>query len=188
MKKLYILAALCALFCVGCVQTKVEKMEGHLGSVDRQSFPEIKGAQLELAISGSPELVAGRDEKVTFILRNLSKSPLNIPEWFSHEPDNIEISCQVWFPKQTAPVEDRWLTYPVIPKRPVMRYPLRIGGHMFVSVDVPLDFLKGLVVEPGTERRYFIKARLNLNSVSAESKVTAITVKAPAPVKKGKRK
>ena len=151
MKKLYILAALCALFCVGCVQTKVEKMEGHLGSVDRQSFPEIKGAQLELAISGSPELVAGRDEKVTFILRNLSKSPLNIPEWFSHEPDNIEISCQVWFPKQTAPVEDRWLTYPVIPKRPVMRYPLRIGGHILCGTGQPQTRFAG-TREPGSDQ------------------------------------
>ena len=186
MKKIYILSALLVLLSAGCVQSKVEKMEGHLGSVDRQSFPKVQGAKLELAVSGTPELIAGRDKKVTFILKNLSNTPINIPEWFSHEPDNIEISCQIWFPKQHAPAEDRWLTYPVVPKRPVMRYPLRLGGKMFVSIDVPLGFLEHLVVAPGTERRYFIKAKLNLNSVSAESKVSAITVKA-APAQKAKK-
>ena len=167
------LIALC-----GCVQTKVEKMESKLGTIDRQNYPEVKDAKLELAISGNPELISGRDKKVTFILKNLSSAPISIPEWFTNEADNIEISCQIWFPKQHAPEPDRWITYPVIPKRPIMRYPLRIGAKMFVSVDVPLEFLDHLIVKPGTERRYFIKAKLNLKSVSAESKVSAITVKA----------
>lgn len=178
----------CAAALSGCVETKVEKMESHLGSVDRQQFPEVKDAKLELSIAGKPELISGRDKKVTFILKNLSNSPVNIPEWFSNDPDNIEISCQVWFPKQHAPREDRWITYPVIPKRPIMRYPLRLGGKMFVSVDVPLEFLENLIVAPGTERRYFIKAKLNLNSVSAESKVSAITVKAAQPKSKVRKR
>ena len=163
----------------GCVESKVEKMESHLGMVDRQTFPEVKDAKLELAISGNPELISGKDKHVTFILKNLSNSPISIPEWFTNEADNVEISCQVWFPNQHAPEPDRWITYPVIPKRPVMRYPLRIGAKMFVSVDVPLEFLEHLVVKPGTERRYFIKAKLNLRSVSAESKISSITVKPP---------
>ncbi len=179
MKVAIFCAVLLPLLFSGCVQSKVEKMEGHMGFVDRQSFPEVKGAKLELAVSGNPELISGRDRKVTFILKNLSDSPLNIPEWFSNEPDNIEISCQIWFPNQLAPEPDRWITYPVVPKRPIMRYPLRIGAKMFVSVDVPLEFLNHLIVKPGTERRYFIKARLNLNSVKAESKVSAITIRPP---------
>lgn len=187
MKKICLFALLSAFIVSGCVQTKVEKMESHLGSVDRQSFPEIKGAKLELSIAGTPELISGRDKKVTFILKNLSDHPINIPEWFSNESDNIEISCQIWFPKQHAPRDDRWITYPVIPKRPVMRYPLRLGAKMFVSIDVPLEFLENLIVAPGTERRYYIKAKLNLKSVSAASKVSAITVKPPKPVKPVKR-
>ena len=175
------------LFC-GCVETKVERMESRLGMADRQNFPEVKGAKLELAISGNPELIAGKDKKVTFILKNISDTPVSIPEWFTNEADNIEISCQIWFPNQPAPEPDRWITYPVIPKRPIMHYPLRIGAKMFVSVDVPLEFLDHLIVKPGTERRYFIKARLNLKSVSAESKVTAITVRSAneKPKKSGK--
>ena len=178
MKNFACFALFCAVLLTGCVQTKVEKMESHLGSVERQSFPTVEGARLELAVSGNPELVSGRDRKVTFILRNLSNTPVSIPEWFTNESDNIEVSVQIWFPKSHAPEEDRWITYPVVPKKPVMRYPLRIGAKVFVSVDVPLEFLDKLIVKPGTERRYFIKARLNLNSVKAESKVSAITVRA----------
>ena len=189
MKALFVICSVMvlALFS-GCVETKVEKMESHLGMVDRQTFPEVKGAKLELAVSGSPELIAGRDKKVTFILKNLGSAPVSIPEWFTNEADNIEISCQIWFPNQHAPEPDRWITYPVIPKRPVMRYPLRIGSKMFVSVDVPLEFLDHLVVKPGTERRYYIKAKLNLNSVSAESKVSAITVRAAEKANKKAKK
>ena len=171
-------ALFCAVALTGCVQTKVEKMESRLGSVERQSFPTIENAKLELAVSGNPELISGKDRTVTFILRNLGNTPISIPEWFSNEQDNIEVSIQIWFPNTHAPEEDRWITYPVIPKRPVMRYPLRIGAKMFVSVEVPLEFLDNLIVKPGTERRYFIKAKLNLKSVSAESKVSAITIRA----------
>ena len=179
MKKLYFLLALCVLSVTGCVQTKIAKQETYFGVESKKDFPKIKGVQLELAITGSPELISGRDKSVTFILKNLSNNPLSIPEWYSHEPDNIEISCQIWFPNQTAPDEDRWITYPVVLKHPVRHYPLRLGGKMFVTIDVPLGFLEHLIVAPGTERRYFLKAKLNLKSVSAESKVTAITVKPP---------
>ena len=171
-------ALFCSVLFTGCVQTTVEKMESRLGTAERQSFPAIENAKLELAVSGNPELISGRDRSVTFILRNLSNVPISIPEWFTYEPDNIEVSVQIWFPGTNAPEEDRWITYPVVPKKPVMRYPLRIGARMFVSVDVPLEFLDNLIVKPGTERRYFIKAKLNLNSVSAESKISAITVRA----------
>ena len=190
MKKVYFLLALSVLFVTGCVQTQIVKRETHLGIESKKDFPKIQDAQLELAITGSPELISGRDKKVTFILKNLKNTPLSIPEWFSNEPDNIEISCQIWFPNQTAPDEDRWITYPVVPKRPVRHFPLRLGGNMFVTIDVPLEFLEHLIVAPGTERRYFLKAKLNLKSVSAESKVTAITVKPPVEqqAKKVKRK
>ena len=179
MKIFYLLFLLCTLFFNGCVQTTVEKSVGYLGVENKNGFPKVKDAQLELTVSGSPEFISGRDKSVAFILKNLSKNPISIPEWYSHEPDNIEISCQIWFPNQAAPDEDRWITYPVVPKHPVLHYPLRLGGKMFVTVDVPLEFLEHLVVAPGTERRYFIKAKLNLKSVSAESKVAAITVKPP---------
>jgi hypothetical protein len=59
------------------------------------------------------------------------------------------------------------------------------GEKIFVSTN--LAFLGNLVVAPGTERRYFIKARLNLKSVDVEAPVTYITVypgQAPMPAKK----
>ena len=189
MKIFFVCGAFCLLLFSGCQSKieKVEKMKSHLGSVDRQNFPEVKGAKLEVAVSGNPELISGRDKKVTFIVRNLNNTPISIPEWFTNEADNIEVSCQVWFPGQSGPAEDRWVTYPVTPKRPVMRYPLKLGAKMFVSVDVPLPFLEHLIVKKGTERRYFLKARLNLHSVSAESKVSAITVRPPQAPSKSKR-
>ena len=101
MKNFACFALFCAVLLTGCVQTKVEKMESHLGSVERQSFPTVEGARLELAVSGNPELVSGRDRKVTFILRNLSNTPVSIPEWFTNESDNIEVSVQIWFPNSS---------------------------------------------------------------------------------------
>ncbi|MBR2632883.1 MAG: hypothetical protein IKD29_05505 [Lentisphaeria bacterium] len=189
MKIFFVFSMLCALMISGCQSRveKVEKMKSHLGAVDRQTFPEVEGAKLELAVSGTPELIAGKDKKITFILRNLNNTPVSIPEWFTNEADNIEVSCQIWFPQQTGPEEDRWVTYTVVPKRPVMRYPLKLGAKMFVSVDVPIPFLEHLIVKPGTERRYFIKARLNLRSVSAESKISAITVRPSAPARAKKK-
>ena len=187
MKNTVLFALLALVLFSGCVQTKVEKMESRLGSVEQQSFPTVEGAKLELAVSGNPELVSGKDRSVTFILRNLSSVPISIPEWYTNEPDNIEVSIQVWFPGSMAPEEDRWITYHVVPKKPVMHYPLRIGAKMFVSVEVPLEFLDKLIVKPGTERRYFIKARLNLKSVEAESKVSAITIRAKEDAEKAEK-
>ena len=163
MKNTVLFALLALVLFSGCVQTKVEKMESRLGSVEQQSFPTVEGAKLELAVSGNPELVSGKDRSVTFILRNLSSVPISIPEWYTNEPDNIEVSIQVWFPGSMAPEEDRWITYHVVPKKPVM------------------------IVKPGTERRYFIKARLNLKSVEAESKVSAITIRAKEDAEKAEK-
>ena len=187
MRNTILFALLALVLFSGCVQTKVEKMESRLGSVEQQSFPIVEGAKLELAVSGNPELVSGRDRTVTFILRNLSNAPISIPEWYTNEADNIEVSIQIWFPNSHSPEEDRWITYPVVPQKPVMHYPLRIGAKMFVSVDVPLEFLDNLIVKPGTERRYFIKARLNLKSVKAESKVSAITIRAKEDAEKAEK-
>ena len=166
------------LLLSGCVQSNVFEPKTIMGVTTNKPFPAIEGAKLELAVAGNPELVCGRDKPVTFILRNLSPVPINIPEWYTHEPDNIEVSCQIWFPNQQFPVKNRWVTYPVILKQPATHYPMRIGGKMFITIDVPLEFLDHLIVKPGTERRYFIKARLNLTSVKAESKPTSIIIKA----------
>ena len=188
MNKFAYLFVFLVLILAGCVQSKVVRRETRMGTSHSGEFPKVSGAKLELSLAGSPELISGRDKHVTFILRNLSDNPVSIPEWYTHEPDNIEVSCQIWFPNRQYPEKDRWVTYPVILKQPVMHYPLRIGAKMFVTVDVPLDFLSHLRVQPGTERRYFIKGRLNLASVSAESKTSAITVKAPTPAKRSSRK
>ena len=166
----------------GCVQHQVVEDRLGMGIATDREFPPLERYKLELSMVDSGFLRAGQDKSVTFILRNVDTIPVAIPEWYSNEADNLVIDCQIWFPNTAIPADDAWVTLPVTLKQPPLRYPLKLGAQMFVSIEVPLDFLNGLRVERGTERRYFLRAKLNLSSVKAQSKYSSIIVRNPADV------
>ncbi len=48
-----------------------------------------------------------------------------------------------------------------------------------VQIEKELPFVDSLVVSPDGERRYFIKAELNLKSVKVESPLAAVAIRSP---------
>ena len=180
----HLFPAMILLLVCGCVQHKVEESQMGMGLTSTANFPKLERYKLELTPVNHGLMAAGKDTKVTYVLRNLDTIPVAIPEWYSNEADNIEIDCQIWYPDMAMPINNAWMTLPVTVKQPPLRYPLKLGSQMFVAIEVPLDFLNNLVVERGTERRYFLQARLNLNSVSATSRYSSIIIRNPADMPK----
>ena len=94
-----------------------------------------------------------------------------------NEADNLQLECQVWLPGQKEPDPDRWLPLDMPVKEPELRYNLELFPGNEARIVRDLDFIGDLVITPGLERRYFIRARLNLTSVQAASPVGAFAVK-----------
>ena len=164
----------------GCVREVEKREELGVGVVaERPEYPQLARYKLSLQLVGSRTLTAGRPGRVTFSLRNTDDRPLRLVEWYANEPDNLLIYCQPWLPGTTEPDEGLWIPLSFDVKRPATRYPLEIvpGNNVLVTKELP--FVEKLVVSPEGERRYFIKAVLNLHSVSAESPVAAIAVESP---------
>lgn len=164
----------------GCVREVEKREELGVGVVaELPEYPQLARYKLSLQLVGSRTLTAGRPGRVTFSLRNTDDRPLRLVEWYANEPDNLLIYCQPWLPGTTEPDEGLWIPLSFDVKRPATRYPLEIvpGNNVLVTKELP--FVEKLVVSPEGERRYFIKAMLNLHSVSAESPVAAIAVESP---------
>ena len=164
----------------GCVREVEKREELGVGVVaELPEYPQLARYKLSLQLVGSRTLTAGRPGRVTFSLRNTDDRPLRLVEWYANEPDNLLIYCQPWLPGTTEPDEGLWIPLSFDVKRPATRYPLEIvpGNNVLVTKELP--FVEKLVVSPEGERRYFIKAVLNLHSVSAESPVAAIAVESP---------
>ena len=164
----------------GCVREVEKREELGVGVVaELPEYPQLARYKLSLQLVGSRTLTAGRPGRVTFSLRNTDDRPLRLVEWYANEPYNLLIYCQPWLPGTTEPDEGLWIPLSFDVKRPATRYPLEIvpGNNVLVTKELP--FVEKLVVSPEGERRYFIKAVLNLHSVSAESPVAAIAVESP---------
>jgi hypothetical protein len=178
MKKLFLLSALGLLLMAGCAKQEVEytKKLG-FGFKDKGNYPKLKKYDLTLELSpGGREFAAGAPGELIFILRNRSKEAVRIPEWFKFDPNNLSVQCQIWLPGTKEPDPDMWLDISQPVKRPIWRYPLTIppGESQFVSTR--LDFPANLIISKGSQRRYFIRAKLNLKSVDVSAPVTYITI------------
>lgn len=178
-------ACVAALFC-GCVQEKVESKEQKFvaGSLPLPEYAPLERYKLEINLEGSRELVAGGDGILRFSIRNADSVPVKIPEWYVNEPENIQLFCQSWFPEMEQPDENAWvpIEYEKTPaqlKQPDFRFPLELAPGNRVFIDRELRIVRLLKVSPGKERRFFVKAKLNLQSVKVESPVFAISVHSP---------
>ena len=178
-------ACVAAIFC-GCVQEKVEKKEQKFvaGSLPLPEYAPLERYKLEINLEGSRELVAGGDGTLRFSIRNADSVPVKIPEWYVNEPENIQLFCQSWFPEMEQPDENAWvpIEYEKTPeqlKQPDFRFPLELAPGNRVFIDRDLRIVRVLKVSPGKERRFFVKAKLNLQSVKVESPVFAVSVHSP---------
>lgn len=178
-------ACVATLFC-GCVQEKVESKEQKFvaGSLPLPEYAPLERYKLELNLESSRELVAGGSGILRFSIRNADSVPVKIPEWYVNEPENIQLFCQSWFPGMEQPDESAWvpIEYERTPeqlKQPDFRFPLELAPGNRVFIDRELRIVRLLKVSPGNERRFFVKAKLNLQSVKVESPVFAISAHSP---------
>ena len=171
------------LSAAGCVRTEI-KAKRALGVEPKASYPKLTGYRLELKLVSPRVMYCGSRGEVTFSLRNADKKSIRLDEWFSNEPDNVVVYCQPWLTGMTGPDDSGWIELSFDPKRPPIRYPLELmpGNRVFVTKELP--FISKLAVSPGAERRFFIRARLNLTSVDVATETTSIIVRNPPPKKK----
>ena len=108
---------------------------------------------------------------------NRDLESLKVIEWYSNEPDNLVLYCQPWTTGMEGPDEAAWTELSFDVKMPPIRYPLELmpGNQVLVTKELP--FVDKLAISPGAERRFFVRAKLNLKSVSAESPVSVIVVR-----------
>lgn len=191
MKVFTLLAFFALALLAGCAKQEVEyTKKWGFGFKDKVNYPKLKNYNLTLELSpGTRRFAAGQPGELTFILSNKGKNPVRIPEWFKFDPNNLQVQCQIWLPGAENPEPGMWLDVSVPVKRPIWRYPVTLAPGEKIFVSTNLDFLSKLIVSPGSERRYFVKAKLNLKSVDVSAPVSYVTIlPGKAPVVPEKKK
>ena len=173
-----LLAAATAVGVVGCASsaTPERKTKRAMGTLPQENYAPLTDYKLMLRTDSRKTLRVGEGGEITYALRNLDKKTVRIVEWFSHEPDNVIVYCQPWLTGMTVPDENAWIPLDFDLHRPPVRYPLELMPGNQVLVTKRLDFVDKLAITPGSERRYFIKAKLNLRSVSVTSPISVLIV------------
>ena len=158
------------LLLAGCASDSEEKV---------RAFASVPAEHLEFGPIGSLVMEAGSPGELTLALRNLGRDKVDIPEWRINEPDNVKLYCQPRPPQAEAPDEDLWIEMDDPVRTPEFRYRLELFPRNQVLVRRTLEFVENLVLRPGTERRYFVKAELNLTSLPLRTGVFEISVIPP---------
>ena len=175
---LMLLAAAVAVGISGCTSAEGgRKTKRAMGILPQESYAELTDYKLELRTDGRKIIRVGEGGEVTFALRNVDKKNIRIDEWFSNEPDNVIVYCQPWLTGMTGPDEQAWTELSFDVRRPPIRYPLELmpGNQVLVTKELP--FVDKMAISPGAERRFFLKAKLNLQSVSVTSPVSVLIVR-----------
>lgn len=173
----FIFGAAAMLIVGGCASGSTRPhMPGYGEKPADHRFEKIKGAKLELQFAGPKNQKAGSPGQAVFILKNLGDKTVSLEEWRMNETDNLKVECQVWLPGQKEPDPDRWLSMDLPVKQPELRYHLELRPGNQVRIIKNLDFVEALYITPGAERRYFIRASLNLTSVKCSSPAAALAI------------
>ena len=174
-----LLTGMVLLLTAGCIRKEVETSRMTFARREKAKYEPIRDHRLKLELTGTGQLFAGEGGMVSFVLINEGKKKVVIDEWYSNEGDNVMLYCQNWLPGMTTFDPQGWVKLEFEPKRPAWRYPLNLApdNRMFIAKKLP--FVDNLNITPGSERRFFIKAELNLKSVKLESKVSTISVRNP---------
>ena len=179
MRKITIMFLAAAVMSViaGCSSDRGKEEKLAMGTAPREYYEPLTAYRLALRTEPQHVVYAGEPATVTFTLRNSDKESLRIDEWFSNEPDNVIVYCQPWFTGMNEPDENAWIELSFDPRRPPWRYPLELmpGNQVLVTKELP--FVAKMTVLPGTERRFFLRGKLNLTSVSVASPVSVLIVR-----------
>ncbi len=139
-------------------------------------YKPVLNAKVSLIPLGPRQFKPGTAGEIALVLKNNGSKTVKIPEWRMNGPDNIRLYCQPWLPGTDAPDEDMWLPVDEEILQPEQRYTLELLPGNQAIVRKPLNFIEDLVVRTGAERRYFLKAELNLTSLNRKTEVFAIAV------------
>ena len=181
MKKLRTIFALLAIAgtIAGCSSTppREPSIRLGLGVLDGTvEYEEIQATGLSLKMISQATVYAGEETSLIFALSNDGRRTVSIPEWYSHEPDNIVVYVQPWLTNMTEPDENSWITLSFDLKEPILHYPLTLMPGNKVLISKELAFIQMLQVSEGKMRRFFVKASLNLKSLKLETEVIALQV------------
>ena len=178
------LAAMAVAFA-GCSSTDQpeRKSKRAMGTLPQESYAPLADYKLALRTDNRNVLRVGEGGRITFALRNLDDKSIRITEWYSNESDNVIVYCQPWLTGMTVPDEQAWTELSFDVRRPPIRYPLELMPGNQVLVTKVLPFVDKMAITPGSERRFFIRAKLNLQSVSATSPVSVLIVRPGKAVK-----
>jgi hypothetical protein len=141
-------------------------------------FPKLKDYSLHLSlISSRREFYAGEDRAyMIFSLKNTGLKPLVIREWHTLEAANVNLYYRPVDSKETD-----WKLSPGVPegtRNLENRSALILNpGNNQAMIQVPVRFLKELKNPARQKHPYFLKAVLNLRSVSVESAPVEIFIK-----------
>ena len=177
MKKCLICLSLLLLLFSGCVREELGADKMAFARREKKKYKPLRNYNLELAMTSKGHLFAGDGGVLTFVLINRGNKKVVIEEWYANEEDNINISCQNWLPGMSMYDRDSWIKLETVPRQPAWRYPLTLAPGNRIFISKRLNFVDKLNVTPGSERRYFIKAELNLTSVKLESRVSTLSVR-----------
>ena len=179
MKNLLAAATLFSILLCGCTQT--EKAVPHQRMAmgvphGKIEYKPIKPNGLELKCFGKTTFQAGRPAVLTFALANTGYRKVRIPEWYSNESDNIGLSIQPAASGLNEPDEKKWVLMTFDFKKPILHYPITLmpGNQALVSKE--LDIVEKMMIPPGEERLFFVKAELTLDSLKLSSRVILIRV------------
>ncbi len=182
-KTIYLLTLIAIALAWGCSTPKKsapKKERRYEYGVDakakKNKFEKIVGARLNLYPPIKRQYKAGETAMLNITLGNDGRNSVSIPEWRINEVDNITLYCQPWLPNMKNPDPEMWVPVNAPITQPEKRYKLVLLSGNQTTVSKPLTFVKDLVISKGSERRYFLKAELNLTSYKATSEVFGIAI------------
>ncbi len=172
-----LLLALPVLFLAGCVSETV-KQKNIGGVLPQADYKPLKDYQLELKLVSPVVLPGGCETFVTYSLQNTGKNTICINDWFTVAEANLKLFCQPWTPDMAEPNPQNWIPLGPDYSERIVRYPMELNPGNLVTIRRKLSFAEFLDVKPGTERRYFIRAELNLKTVKASSRLDVLHFRA----------
>ena len=179
MRNLFAAVALLSIFVCGCARTEKAAPRQRMamgvphGKVE---YKPVSAEGLELRCFGKTTFQAGRPATLTFALSNQGYRKVRIPEWYSNESDNIGLFIQPVASQLDEPKENKWVRLTFDFKKPILHYPITLmpGNQALVSKE--LDIVEKMMIPPGEERLFLVKAELTLDSLNLSSRVILIRV------------
>ncbi len=179
MKQIFTLMTAIILLCsTGCAaaQSRSGKKIGFGLPDGLKEYKKITATDLYLNLVSKPQLVAGGSGELVFALRNAGAKRVNIPEWLRNEPENVKLFVQPFLPGMKSPDPENWIEVVDPVQQPVIHSPLILMPDNQVMVSKKLEFVSKMRVAPGMERRFFLKAQINLKSLDTESETVVLRI------------